>query len=367
MNTFGRQLRLSTWGESHGEAIGGVLDGFPAGFALDLEAVQDSLKRRAPGQGQHTTSRREPDHVEILSGLYEGRTTGTPISYIIRNTNQHSRDYEELKTSYRPGHADITYMQKYGHRDYRGGGRSSARETAIRVVAGAMASQWLQAQYGTEIFAYPSSIGQVGHRAAQGLYPYSPEALRRARNSRLALPDIELAEAMLAEIEAARTERDSVGGVVACVATNIPVGLGEPIYDKMEARLASAMLSINASRAFELGDGFALASMRGSEANDAMSWAELGARVDYHSNHGGGTLGGITTGQELRMRIAFKPAPSIAQEQATCSDDGDIRLCVEGRHDPSVVPRALPVVEAMCALVIMDMCLIAHGYRPADR
>lgn len=362
MNTFGRQLRLSTWGESHGEAIGGILDGFPAGFALDLESVQEALRRRAPGQGRHTTPRREPDLVEVLSGVYEGRTTGTPIAFIIRNTNQKSRDYEELRTSYRPGHADITYMQKYGHRDHRGGGRASARETAIRVVAGAMAAQWLYAQHGTEIFAYPASIGRVGFRSDGDLYPYNVEALREARSAILALPDAELAEAMLAEIEDARSMGDSVGGVITCVATSVPVGLGEPIYDKMEARLGSAMLSINASRAFELGDGFALASMRGSEANDGMSWAELGERVDYHSNHGGGTLGGITTGQELRMRIAFKPAPSISQAQDACSDTGDIRLCVEGRHDPSVVPRALPVVEAMCALVLMDMCLLSEGY-----
>lgn len=359
-NTFGRLLRLTTWGESHGEAIGGVLDGFPSGFVLDLDKVQQALDRRAPGRSIYATPRREDDKLEVLSGLFEGRTTGSPIAFIIRNNNKRSRDYEELKDIFRPGHADLSYYEKYGHRDYRGGGRASARETALRVVAGAMAMQWLEQNYGVEIFAYADSIGTQKRCPSMGLYPFSRDELAAARTRLLASPDQEHCERMLLEIERARDERDSVGGVIACIATNVPKGLGEPLYDKLEARLGSAMLSINASRAFELGDGFSISELRGSAANDSLSLE--GQLVRYESNHSGGVLGGISTGEDIRMRIAFKPAPSIGQEQKTCSKTENKSISISGRHDPSVIPRAIPVVEAMCALVLMDMCLIRRAY-----
>lgn len=365
MNTFGRLLRLTTWGESHGLAIGAVVDGFPAGFALDLEDIQRHLDRRAPGRSKHTSPRYEADKVEFLSGLFEGRTTGTPIAFVIRNGNQRSEDYEALRERYRPGHADITYMQKYGTRDPRGGGRSSARETALRVVAGAMARQWLMARYGVEIFAYADEVGRAYNPdEARDKYPYSYEAIKARQGSLLRCPDPTLEDAMMREIELARSEGDSVGGVVACIAYHVPHGLGEPLYDKLEARLAEAMLSINATRAFEIGEGFGSARSRGSKHNDAMARYPDGEAVLFRSNHSGGTLGGISTGQDLRMRVAFKPTPSIALPQETYAaiTDGveSHVLQIEGRHDPCVVPRAIAVVEAMCALVLMDMALIGR-------
>ncbi len=360
MNTLGRLLRLTTWGESHGDAIGGVLDGFPSGISLDLSLVQQALDRRAPGRSLHTSPRREADQVEVLSGLFEGKTTGTPIAFIIRNSNQRSRDYEELREVFRPGHADITYQEKYGHRDHRGGGRASARETALRVVAGAMAMQWLREQYGVEIYAYADSIGRAKPQYLTGPYPFTREELIATRTDLLANPDREHSQRMLQEIEQARVAHNSVGGIISCIAIGVPKALGEPIYDKLEARLASAMLSINASRGFELGDGFAISELYGDVANDRMSLDATG--VAYHSNHSGGTLGGISTGQDLCMRIAFKPAPSIGLAQDTCSASENKRISIVGRHDPCVIPRAIPVVEAMCALVLMDMCLLRQAY-----
>lgn len=416
MNTWGRLLRLTTWGESHGTAIGGVVDGFPAGFELDLDAIGEALRKRAPGQSTATSPRRESDQVEFLSGIFEGRTTGVPIAFLIRNNNQHSHDYEALRHTYRPGHADLAYQEKYGHRDHRGGGRSSARETALIVVAGAMARQWLERHYQIEIFAYADSIGQAQRAETLERYPHSLEALRSAKDSLLRQPDPAFAEAMLREIETARHEGDSVGGIVACIATNIPPSWGEPIYDKIEARLAEAMLSINAVRGFEIGEGFGSAQRRGSEHNDAMYLNEAN-EICYYSNHAGGTLGGISTGQDLRMRVAFKPTPSISRPQRTLpegalvgaglalnpqgntlqraelsgqhSTEGEDGICklspstsevntpseryqileIKGRHDSSVVVRAIPVVEAMCALVLMDMALLSttHRHSPASQ
>lgn len=359
MNTFGRLLRLSTWGESHGEAIGGVLDGFPAGFVPDLGLVQLALERRAPGRSVHTSPRREGDQVQFLSGLFEGKTTGAPISFIIYNSNQRSRDYEALRDVYRPGHADLSYQLKYGHRDHRGGGRSSARETAMRVVAGELARQWLRSVCGLEIYAYADSIGLAERASDSPRYPYTEEELRVARTSPLACPNEAHSGAMLREIEAARAEGDSVGGIIACQIYRMPIGLGEPIYDKLEARLASAMLSINACRAFELGAGFEAGRQRASVHNDTMGINTELWQAYYHSNNSGGVLGGISTGQTLAMRMAFKPAPSISRPQASINRAGEeVQLSVEGRHDPSVIPRAIPVVEAMCALVLMDMYLL---------
>lgn len=363
MNTFGRLLRLTTWGESHGEAIGAVLDGFPAGFVINMDIVQEWLDRRAPGQSPQTSPRREADKVEFLSGIFEGKTTGSPISFIIRNTNQQSKDYEALRNTYRPGHADWTYEQKYGHRDHRGGGRASARETAMRIVAGALASQWLEAQYGIKIYAYANQIGIYTHPKYLGFYPYTREQLEAARHTLLRCPNERLSIEMIEEIDECREQKDSVGGMISCIAYNVPIGLGEPIYDKLEARLGYAMLSINACCGFEMGDGFRTLIAHGHNNNDQMYRNEEG-KVCFYSNYSGGVLGGISTGQDLRMRAVFKPTSSIPQEQKTLAPNGEIgyqTITIEGRHDPCVIPRAIQVVEAMCALVLMDMLLLSRS------
>lgn len=358
MNTFGTLLRLSSWGESHGPAIGGVLDGFPANFPIDLVKLQEEVRRRAPGQHQLSTPRQEADEVQILSGIFEGRTTGAPIAFLIHNSNTRSKDYDHLEQCFRPGHADYTYWAKYGVRDHRGGGRASARETAVRVVAGALAKQWLSA-CGVEIRAYADSIATITTAPELGKYPYSLQELDRHRSSILRVPS-PLAEQMEVAITQARAAGDSLGGVVACCAYGLPCGLGEPIYDKLEARLASAMLSINATRGFELGEGFDITHLSGSEANDAMTIEAETGGISFRTNHAGGTLGGISTGMPLQMRVAFKPTPSISKAQETVTIAGEPRVLeVKGRHDPCVVPRAIPVVEAMCALVLMDMMLLA--------
>lgn len=362
MNTYGRLLRLTTWGESHGSAIGGVLDGFPPRFKVDLEELQREVLRRAPGHHHLSTPRKETDEVQILSGLVDGYTTGAPISYLIANSNVRSKDYDELASLFRPGHADYTYQMKYGIREHRGGGRSSARETASRVVAGALAKQWLSAK-GIEIRAYADEIGSVVRSSClrEVKYPYLLSELDEYRDTILRIPNEAIAQEMSAAIAEAQSLGDSLGGVVACCAFGVPVGLGEPIYDKLEARLAEAMLSINATRGFELGEGFDIARMRGSDANDAMYINQEG-KVAFRSNHAGGSLGGISTGEVLQMRVAFKPTPSIGIEQETVSVDARSSvLGVRGRHDPCVVPRAIAVVEAMCALVLMDMMLLSDG------
>lgn len=356
MNTFGHRLRFTSWGESHGVAIGGVLDGLPAGIAIDMEQIQQMVARRAPGRSALTSPRTEADEVQILSGIYEGRTLGAPIAFVVANADKRSQDYDMFKDVYRPGHADYTYTQKYGYRDHRGGGRSSARETLSRVVAGALVIQWLK-QEGIEITAYASQIGRV-----QLSRQYSWCELSQARGALLRCPDLITEDLMQQEIANALAEGDSVGGVITCIAHGVPSGLGEPIYHKIEAQLASAMLSINAVRGFELGGGFALSGMRGSQVNDQMGLSEAGELM-FMSNHAGGALGGITTGEDLVMRIAFKPTPTIGLPQSTVTANGDvIELKARGRHDPCVVPRALPVVEAMCALVLGDLLLLARSH-----
>lgn len=355
MNTFGRALRLTTWGESHGVAIGGVLDGIPSGISISIPQIQEELHRRRPGGSLLTSSRQERDTIEILSGLYQGQTTGAPISLLIRNHDARSQDYQPLQETFRPGHADYTYHHKYPHRDPRGGGRSSARETAIRVAAGAIVKQWLIEQ-GISVMAFASQVGEV--ILPQDQYP--TELIKRSQAHPLGLPEGEVSTAMQAQIKQARSEGDSIGGVITCIAQGVPIGLGEPIYDKLSARLASAMFSINAVRGFELGDGFALASQRASQANDIL---QLRAGKPYFvSNRSGGILGGISTGADLEMRIAFKPTPTIAQAQQTINTQGEaITLEGKGRHDPCVIPRAIPVVEAMCALVIGDFILLSQS------
>lgn len=357
MNTWGRILRLTTWGESHGEAIGGVLDGLPAGVVLDLDEVQRELERRAPGRSLLSSARCEPDELRVLSGLYEGKTTGAPISLVIYNQDQRPCDYTALARLYRPGHADYTYHMKYGHRDPRGGGRASARETAIRVAAGSMVRQWLRGQ-GIEIVAYTVQVGEVIYDDTSASW----SDIYAQRHAPLRCPDIELEEEMQEAIRMARHEGDSIGGIVVCRAIGVPVGLGEPLYDKLSARLAYAMMSINAVRGFEIGDGFALGAMYGSQSNDLLRPdPSVGTGVDFLSNHCGGILGGISTGGELRMRLVVKPTSSIQVPQMTVDIDGlPVNHSVVGRHDPCIVPRVLPVIEAMCALTLGDMLLLAQ-------
>ena len=361
MNSFGRHLRLTTFGESHGLALGGVLDGFPAGWRVDEEAIQLALSRRRPGASPLATARKEPDQVRFLSGIYEGKTLGTPIAFMIANEDQRSGDYTALADTYRPGHADLTYTLKYGHRDPRGGGRASARETVARVVAGALASQWLEAR-GISIFAYLSTVGAIQLEqpewTASHPSPQHLQSLHRRYNQVLPCPCPETAERMARAIQEARTAGDSLGAIISCEVYGLPAGLGEPIYDKLSSRLASAMLSINASRGFELGEGFTLASRRGSESNDALLPSEEGS-PQQATNHTGGLLGGITTSAPLTFRTAFKPTSSIALPQQTVDRDGlPTSLTITGRHDPCVGVRAVPIVEAMTALTLMDFYLL---------
>ncbi|KGN82341.1 chorismate synthase [Porphyromonas sp. COT-290 OH860] len=360
MNTFGRILRLTTFGESHGVAIGGVLDGMPAGLSVDFEAIQAALARRRPGQSSVSTTRREEDRVEFLSGIFNGKTLGTPIGFIIRNQDQRSSDYDALASVFRPSHADYTYQAKYGIRDARGGGRASARETAIRVVAGALAAQLL-ATLGVEVLAYTSSIGGV--TLTQG---YLDEIQRaEIEASIVRCPEVEKSRLMQEEIHRVQADGDSVGGVVSCIARGLPTGWGEPIYDKLSARLASAMLSINAARAFELGNGWAMASSRGSLVNDEMTTE--GGVINHRTNHSGGVLGGISNSERLRLKVAFKPTATIAKEQTSANINAEtIRLSARGRHDPCVVPRAVPVVEAMVCLVLADFYLLSRSSQPIE-
>ncbi len=375
MNSFGRHLRLTTFGESHGLALGGVLDGFPAGWRVDEEAVQLALSRRRPGASPLATARKEPDQVRFLSGIYEGKTLGTPIAFMIANEDQRSGDYTALADTYRPGHADLTYTLKYGHRDPRGGGRASARETVARVVAGALASQWLEAR-GISIFAYLSTVGAIQLEqpewTASHPSPQHLQSLQLRYDQVLPCPCPETAERMARAIQEARTAGDSLGAIISCEVYGLPAGLGEPIYDKLSSRLAAAMLSINASRGFELGEGFTLASRRGSESNDALLPSEEDA-PQQATNHTGGLLGGITTGAPLTFRTAFKPTSSIALPQQTVDRDGlPTSLTITGRHDPCVGVRAVPIVEAMTALTLMDFYLLHQRpelgrYDGADR
>lgn len=344
-STFGKLLKISTFGESHGEAIGGVLDGFPAGVKLNLDLVQNQLDRRKPGQSRISTQRKESDTLQILSGIYEGQSTGTPIGFIIPNQDAKSKDYDHLKDNFRPSHADRVLHQKYGHRDYRGGGRSSARETAVRVAAGALVNQIIPQ---VKIRAYVSSVGGIN------LDPKKPLDLDRIDDHITRCPDPEMAQQFEDEILKARKAGDSLGGIITCRITGVDAGWGEPVFDKLHADLAKAMLSINAVKGFEIGEGFAAAAMKGSEHNDVYS--DSGERL---TNHAGGVEGGLSTGEEIYFRVAFKPVATIMRDQSGLNKDGEqVNIKGKGRHDPCVVPRAVPIVEGMTALVLADHFLL---------
>lgn len=350
-NSFGTLFKLTTFGESHGLAIGGVIDGCPSGLELDLDAIQFDLSRRKPGQSNIVTQRKEDDEVEFLSGIFEGKTTGAPIGFIIRNTNQKSKDYSHIKDVFRPSHADFTYEKKYGNRDYRGGGRSSARETACRVVAGAIAKQLLG---NVSIMAYTSSVGNIYLRK-----PYQDLDFSKVESNDVRCPDSETAEKMIERIKEIRKEGDTIGGTVTCVIKNAPVGLGEPVFDKLHADLGKAMLSINAVKGFEYGSGFCGTEMKGSEHNDLFN--EDGTTK---TNLSGGVQGGISNGMDIYFRVAFKPVATIMQEQDTIDAEGSkVKMQGKGRHDPCVVPRAVPIVEAMAALVLADFYLLNKLYK----
>ena len=351
-NSFGNIFRLTSFGESHGAAIGGVIDGMPAGIAIDLDAVQRELDRRRPGQSAIVTARNEKDRVRILSGIFEGVTTGTSIGFIIENENQHSADYGNIKDAFRPSHADYTYTTKYGLRDYRGGGRSSARETAARVVAGAFARQAL-AQLGIDLYAYTSQVGEIALSRDYRLY--SRDAID---TNAVRCPDATKAAEMEQLIKQVKGEGDTIGGIITGVITGVPVGLGEPVFGKLHAMLGAAMLSINAVKGFEYGDGFDFATRRGSEVNDAFVTDDAG-HVSTASNHSGGIQGGISNGEDIIFRVAFKPVATLLRDVNTIDKDGNsITLKARGRHDPCVLPRAVPIVEAMAAMVILDAYLL---------
>lgn len=344
-NSFGKLFKLTTFGESHGAAIGGIIDGCPAGLSLDFEAIQKELDRRKPGQSDIVTQRKEPDTVEFLSGIFEGKTTGTSIGFTIHNTNQKSKDYSHIKDVYRPSHADYTYQEKYGIRDYRGGGRSSARETACRVVAGAVAKQVLNS---ISINAYTSSVGDIFL-----VKPYQDLDFSKTESNTVRCPDAEVAEKMITRIKAIKKEGDTIGGTVTCVLQNVPTGLGEPVFDKLHAELGKAMLSINAVKGFEYGSGFCGAKMKGSEHNDLFN-----KDGSTKSNLSGGIQGGISNGMDIYFRVAFKPVATLIQKQDALDSNGNIvEMQGKGRHDPCVVPRAIPIVEAMAALVLVDFYL----------
>lgn len=344
-NTFGRNFTLTTFGESHGDAIGGVIDGCPAGIELDINEIQKELDRRRPGQSAIVTQRKESDTVQFLSGIFEGKTTGTPIGFIVPNTNQKSDDYSHIKDVYRPSHADYTYDKKYGIRDYRGGGRSSARETISRVVGGAIAKQ---AMPEIKINAFVSSVGEIFIDK-----PYQALDFNLTETNNVRCPDVETAKKMEEYIKQIRKEGDTVGGTVTCVIQNVPVGLGEPVFDKLHAELGKAMLSINAVKGFEYGSGFCGAKMKGSEHNDLFN-----SDGSTKSNLSGGIQGGISNGMDIYFRVAFKPVATIMQKQETINNKGEVvEMFGKGRHDPCVVPRAVPIVEAMAALVLADYYL----------
>ncbi|MCL6265840.1 chorismate synthase [Flagellimonas myxillae] len=347
-NTFGQLFRLTTFGESHGKALGGVIDGCPAGISLDLEQIQQELDRRKPGQSAIVTQRKEPDTVEIYSGVFEGKTTGTPIGFAIHNTNQKSKDYSHIKDSYRPSHADYVYDKKYGFRDYRGGGRSSARETASRVVAGAIAKQFLE---GISINAYVSQVGEMKLDKSHQELDFT-----KIESNPVRCPDMEMAQKMEDYIKAIKKEGDTIGGVVTCVVQNVPIGLGEPVFDKLHATFGAAMLSINAVKGFEYGSGFEGVKMKGSQHNDAFNTD--GTTV---TNRSGGIQGGISNGMDIYFNVAFKPVATVLQAYETINKEGEkVTAQGKGRHDPCVVPRAVPIVEAMAALVLADYTLLAR-------
>ncbi len=345
-NTFGNLFKLSTFGESHGVAIGGVLDGCPPGIELDLEAIQGELNRRKPGQSAIVTQRKEPDTVEFFSGIFEGKTSGTPIGFAIHNTNQKSGDYSHIKDSYRPSHADYVYDQKYGVRDYRGGGRSSARETASRVVAGAIAKQFLST---IKINAFVSQVGDL--KLAKN---YKDLDFSLIESNPVRCPDPNTASKMESYIKEVRKEGDTIGGIITCVIQNVPIGLGEPVFDKLHAELGKAMLSINAVKGFEYGSGFEGVKMKGSVHND-----QYNADGSTKTNYSGGIQGGISNGMDIYFNVAFKPVATVIQPYDTIDKNGNkVTTKGKGRHDPCVVPRAVPIVEAMAALVLADYTLL---------
>lgn len=349
MNTFGRLFRLTSFGESHGEFIGGIIDGCPSGIQLDFERIQFDLDRRKPGQSKIVTQRKESDLVKFLSGIYKGKTTGMPIGFQIPNEDQRSKDYEHIEDVFRPSHADFTYSKKYGKRDVRGGGRSSARETANWVVAGAIAKQILPH---IKINAYVSSVGDLFLEK-----PYQELDFSKTETSIVRCPDAEISEKMIQKIQEVRKEGDTIGGTVTCVIQNVPIGLGEPIFDKLHARLAQAMMSINAVKGFEYGSGFCGTKMKGSDHNDVFN--EDGTTK---SNLSGGIQGGISNGMDIYFRVAFKPVATLMQNQTTINSKGEkVEMQGKGRHDPCVVPRAVPIVEALSAMVLLDFVLLNNS------
>jgi chorismate synthase len=349
-NSYGTLYKITTFGESHGEALGGIIDGCPSGITLDLEAIEIEMSRRKPGQSAIVTQRKEPDAVQFLSGIFEGKTTGTPIGFIIPNTNQKSDDYSHIKDNYRPSHADYVYDQKYGFRDYRGGGRSSARETASRVVAGAIAKQMLP---NIKINAYVSSVGHIILNKS-----YHDLDFTQIESNPVRCPDAAMAATMEEYIREIRKQGDTVGGTVTCVIQNVPIGLGEPVFDKLHAELGKAMLSINAVKGFEYGSGFEGSKMKGSEHNDLYN-----SDGTTKTNLSGGIQGGISNGMDIYFNVAFKPVATIMQKQESLDNQGNItEMTGKGRHDPCVVPRAVPIVEAMAAIVLADFYLINKTY-----
>jgi len=358
-NSFGKLFRITTFGESHGPAIGVIIDGCPSGIVLDLDFVQYQLNRRKPGQSRIVTQRKEADEFQILSGIFEGKTTGTPIMLYIANTDQKPRDYEHIKDKFRPSHADYTYYQKYGHRDYRGGGRASARETAMRVAAGAIAQQILQ-QKGIKITAYVSQVGPLAIQQA-----YTDLDFSTIEDNPVRCPIPTLAQKMEEHIKAIRKKGDTTGGTVSCVIEGCPAGLGEPIFDRLHAELGKAMLSINACKGFEYGSGFGGVPMLGSQHNDIF--VNENGKIKTTSNHSGGIQGGISNGMDIYFRVAFKPVATIMRDQRSINNQGEkVIIKGKGRHDPCVVPRAVPIVECMAALVVLDHYLLAQANLKED-
>lgn len=351
MNTFGQIFRLTSFGESHGKAVGGIIDGCPAGLAIDVDFIQYELDRRKPGQSKITTQRKENDVVEFMSGIFEGKTQGTPIAFVVWNKDQHSGDYNDIKNIFRPSHADYTYTQKYGSRDHRGGGRSSARETIARVVAGAVAKLLLKHE-GINVQAFVKSVGDI-----MVSKNYQELDLTQTDSNIVRCPDAEVAEQMINKIEAIKKDRDTIGGIVQAVITNVPVGLGEPAFNKLHADLGAAMLGINAVKGFEYGSGFEGTKLTGSMHNDIFESTPSGVRTQ--TNHSGGIQGGISNGEDIYFNVAFKPVATLLKEQQTIDkDEKPAVVNPKGRHDPCVLPRAVPIVEAMAALVIADHYLL---------
>ena len=352
-NTFGKQFKITSWGESHGPAIGVTLDGFPSLFKIDVEHIQSELQRRKPGQSEISTQRKEEDSIEILSGLFDGKTTGAPISMLIWNKDQRSKDYNHLKNVFRPSHADFTYQAKYGIRDWKGGGRASARETIARVASGAIAKQWLASKFNTEILGFVKQISDLKAQISNSSINHESIESNIVR-----CPDNKIANKMIEKIKEARKNGDSLGGIIECVAKNVPVGLGEPVFDKLDADLAKAILSIPACKGFEIGSGFSGIEMTGSEHNDEF-FVNDDNKIKTKTNHSGGVQGGISNGEDIILRAAFKPTATIIRSQKTVdSEHNTVELKGKGRHDPCVLPRAVPIVEAMVAIVIADHALL---------